>query len=267
MNAVVAPSFVAPTVAPRLVPPDAVRVWRGFRLPDLDIAQFYGKLGTVFVPATVLMQIDAGLQSYTPTVPAGLPGKPDTVPDETAILFWESQSTYWDGFTRLAVRTYTLTHNGVYVTHDNQSRADFPVPLSNPLKADQPVYLFEKSADWMRGTITHFVAARPAKWDVPTFFTNVAKLLATIRKTISLNGAIACVGNDYLVYWELAPIAPGAKQGPSGVPVLQAELTDWNQTFTAAPTFLPISLWDEWSGMDVRAGSSFNMQFKRQGEA
>jgi len=254
------------TGASQLVPPDAVRVWRGFRLPELDVGQFYSKLGTVFVPATVLMQIDAGLHSYTPAVPAGLPGKPATVPDETAILFWESQATYWNGFTRLAVRTYTLTHNGVYVTQNNQSRADFPVGFAGALTADQPVYLFEKPADWMHGAIAHLVAARPAALEPAAFFATVAKVLATIRGTVPLDGAIACVGNDYLVYWELGPIAPGARLGPSGIPLLQAALSDWKQSFTAAPTFLPIGMWDTWSGMDVRAGSSFNMQFKRQSE-
>jgi hypothetical protein len=251
---------------PILVAPNAVRVWRGFRLPDLDIGQFYTKLGTVFVPATVLMQIDAGLQSYTPTVPGGLPGKPDTVPDETAILFWESEATYWNGFTRLAVRTYTLTHNGVYVTQNSQSRADFPVFFAGSLVADQPVYLFEKPADWMRGAVTHFVAARPPAMDVAAFHASVAKLLASIQKTVTLDGAITCVGADYLVYWELGPVAPGSKQAPTGVTQLQVALDGWNQTFAPAPTFLPINMWDEWSGMDVRAGSSFNLQFKRRNE-
>lgn len=251
----------------RLVPPDAVRVWRGFRLPSLEVGQFYSKLGTVFVPATVLMQIDAGLCSYTPTVPAGLPGKPDSVPDETAILFWESQATYWNGFTRLAVRTYTLTHNGVYLTQNNQSRADFPVVFTGTLAADQPVYLIDRSADWMHGAISHFIAARPAKLSPAAFFASAAGVLSTIKETVPLEGAIACVGNDYLVYWELGPVAPGARQGPSGIPLLQAGLTDWNQRFTAAPTFLPIGLWDEWSGMDVRAGTSVNLQFKRRGGA
>jgi len=252
--------------APSLVPPDAVRVWRGFRLPTLSVAQFYEKLGQVFVPATVLMQIDAGLHSYAPTVPCGLAGKPDTVPDETAILFWESQATYWNGFTRLAVRSYTLTHNGVYVTQNNQSRADFPVPLAGSLTGDQPVYLFDKPADWMHGAVTHLVAARPQGRDVAAFFGDVAKVLASIQKSVALDGAIACVGNDYLVYWELGPAAPGVKQGPSGVPLLQAVLGEWSQIFTAAPTFLPIGLWDEWSGMDVRAGSSFNLRFTRRNE-
>lgn len=151
------------------VAPDSVRVWRGFRLPSLGLDQFLGKLGTVFVPATVKMQIDAGLRAYAPTVPAGLPGKPATVPDETAILFWASPETYWNGFTRLAVRTYTLTHGGVYLTQDNQSRADFPVRFDGALGVDQPVYLYDAPADWMHGAIRHLVAARPPAVDPHRF--------------------------------------------------------------------------------------------------
>lgn len=247
-------------------PPGAVRVWRGFRLPDLALDQFHSKLGTVFVPATVLMQVEAGLHSYTPTVPAGLPGKPDTVPDETAILFWESPETYWNGFTRLAVRTYTLTHGGVYLTTDNQSRADFPVPFEGTLVPDQPVHLFDQPADWMHGTVTHLVAARPAGVDSGVFATQVAAALGEIAASVPLDGAIACMGEDYMTYWELSPSAPGAKQGPTGVPQLAPILSGWSQTFTAAPTFVPVGLWDEWSGMDVRAGSSINLQFARRGE-
>jgi hypothetical protein len=246
------------------VPPNAVRVWRGYRdTTKLTLDQFYSKLGTVFVPATVLMQIDAGLCSYTPTVPAGLTGKPATVPDETAILFWESPETYWNGFTRLAVRTYTMTHGGVYTT-DGQSRADLPALFKGTLSADQPVYLFDKPADWMRGTINHFVAARPDTMSQPAFPPAVAAVLSNIQKQVPLDGAIACVGNDYLVYWELRPVAAGTPTPPSGILLLQAALTGWSQAFTPAPTFVPVGLWDEWAGMDVRAGSSFNMQFTRR---
>ncbi len=246
------------------VAPDSVRVWRGFRLPSLGLDQFLGKLGTVFVPATVKMQIDAGLRAYAPTVPAGLPGKPATVPDETAILFWASPETYWNGFTRLAVRTYTLTHGGVYLTQDNQRRADFPVRFAGALGVDQPVYLYDAPADWMHGAIRHLVAARPPAVDPASFRSNVAKALGDIQRSVPLAGALACAGNDYVVYWELGPVAAGAAQAPSGVPRLQTALTDWSETFASAPTFLPIGLWDEWAGMDVRSGSSFNMQFARE---
>jgi hypothetical protein len=249
------------------VAPNSVRVWRGFRLPSLAVEQFYNKLGTVFVPATVKFQIDAGLHSYTPAVPAGLPGKPDYVPDETAILFWKTQQTYWNGFTRLAVRTYTLTHGGCYVTSGEPlSRADFPVVFTdvNSLNVDAPVFLINKDADWMHGTIHHIVAERPRNVDINSFRASIADAFTKIQQlNPGLDGAIACIGNDYLVYWELAPLAPGTNNPPSGIPILQPLLTGWCQVLNPAPTSLDIDIYDEWSGMDVRAGSSFNMQFTR----
>lgn len=250
-----------------LVSPGSVRVWRGFRLPTLSVSDFQTKLGTVFVPATVKMQIVAGLRAYLPTAPAGLPDKPDSVPDETAILFWPSPATYWNGFTRLAVRTYTLTHNGVYITENGKSRADFPVIFEGNLQSEQSVYLFENPADWMRGNVRHLLAARPASLTPEAFHAAVAQVLARIQQTVALEGAIACAGDDYFMYWELGPLSPGAQQAPSGVPLLEELLktaaAGWSQAFNPAPTYLPIELWDEWAGMDVKAGSSFNMQFER----
>lgn len=250
-----------------LVPPSSVRVWRGFRLPTLSVSDFQTKLGTVFVPATVKMQIEAGLRAYLPTAPAGLPDKPDSVPDETAILFWPSPATYWNGFTRLAVRTYTLTHNGVYITENGKSQADFPTLFDGDLQSEQSVYLFDKPADWMRGSVRHLLAARPASLTPVAFHAAVAQVLVQIQKTVALDGAVACAGDDYFMYWELGQLSPGAKQALTGVPLLEqmllASAPGWSQAFNPAPTYLPIELWDEWAGMDVRAGSSFNMQFDR----
>jgi hypothetical protein len=250
-----------------LSPPDAVRVWRGFRLSTLPVEQFYSKLGTVFVPATVKFQIDAGLHSYTPSVPAGLAGKPDYVPDETAILFWKSQQTYWNGFTRLSVRTYTLTHGGVYITTTTPlSRADFPILFTGAasLTVDAPVFLFKNDADWMNGTVRHIVAERPRNVDAATFKQNIADALTKIQALApQLSGAVACIGDEYVVYWELGPLAPGTGTPVSGIPLLQPVLAGWQQVFNPAPTYLPIGIYDEWAGMDVRAGSSFNMQYLR----
>ncbi len=245
-----------------LVSPASVRVWRGFQLPTLTLDKFCNNLGTVFVPATVKMQIDIGLQSYLPSIPAGLAGKPTAVPDETALIFWESPEVYWNGFTTLAVRTYTLTHGGCYVP--GISRADFPVLFAGSLTADQPVYLFEAAADWMRGTVRHFIAHRPAQLDAAAFRVAVAASLTKIQKTVALDGALACVGDDYFVYWELGSAAPGVPAPPSGMSILQSMKTDWQYSFVPAPTFVPIGLWDQWAGMDVVSGSSFNMQFTRR---
>jgi len=236
------------------VSPDAVRVWRGFQGSGLTVQDFYRKLGTVFIPATVKMQIDVGLTAYCPTALAGLPDKPASVPDETAILFWRSQDAYRMGFETLAVRAYTLTHGGVYAPG---SRADFPVRFTGTLTVDQPVYLVDVPADWMRGEVRHFVGGRRAS-DTPEVFRDaVATALDEITKDVPLDGAIACVGRDGVVYWELASTAS------SGAAVLEP-VVGWKHEVVAAPTDLAAGLWDTWPGMDVGIGGSFNIQFARK---
>jgi hypothetical protein len=232
-------------------------------LPSLTLDEFLSKLGSVFVPATVKLQIQAGLHAYVPTIPAGLADKPDGVPDETAILFWESQQTYWDGFTTLAVRTYTLTHGGVYTSTNPESRADFPSLFGGTLERNQPVHLFGDAADWMHGTVTHLVASRPDATGPSDFRAEIARVLEQIQREVQIDGAIACVGDDYLLYWELSALARGSVAPRQGIPLVQA-LVDWHHVFTPAPTFLPIGLWDGWPGLDVSSGSSFNMQFERR---
>jgi hypothetical protein len=46
------------------IPPNAVRVWRGYRSSSLQVSDFFNKLGAVFIPAGVEMQIEAGLAAY-----------------------------------------------------------------------------------------------------------------------------------------------------------------------------------------------------------
>jgi hypothetical protein len=237
--------------------PDAVRVWRGFRAPTIDLKAFYERLETVFVPSTVLMQIDAGLEGYIPSVLGGLEGKPDTVPDETAILFWESQQTYRDGFKTLAVRTYTLTHGAVYTA---ASGAEFPVLFAGELKANQPYNLVDQAVDWMHGTVRHLAGARPEDVDPESFRAGLAEVLSG---GVGLAGAIVCAGDDYVVYWDLR--GDGPEHGPDLLPELAAR-TAWNHVATAQPTSLEIGLWDEWPGMEIEPGASLNMQFQRRSE-
>jgi hypothetical protein len=242
------------------VPPNAVRVWRGYRaaspLPTAQ-ADFLSKLGTVFVPATVEMQVKIGLDGYIPSVPAGLPDKPDTVPDETAILFWDSQQTYTDGFKTLAVRTYTLTHNAVYRP---PSGADFPTLFAGTITSEHPCYLIDKPADWMKGNVQHLAGSRPDAVPPDSFRAQIASALTQIQKKGAVSGAIACAGDNYLVYWELI----GAS-GASGIDSLTT-LLGWSRRITPKPTGLEKGLWDVWPGMTINSGDGFNMQFKRRWE-
>lgn len=239
------------------IPPDAVRIWRGFRGPTLALQDFFDRLGQTFVPSTVEMQIKNGLDVYIPTIPAGLADKPSTVPDETAILFWDSQQTYHDGFKTLAGRTYTLTHGGVYTS---ASRADFPILYNGQLQMNTCYYLINKSADWMHGEVNHLVAAVPpgATTDV---YGAYQKILTKIQSRGVVDGAIVCVGASYIVYWQLnGSDDPGFKA--------LADASGWQMVRTATPYTLPkgSALWDTWPGMNIVPGDSFNMQFVRRFE-
>ncbi len=236
------------------IPPDAVRVWRGYRASSMALSDFFTRLGTVFIPSTVEMQIAVGLDTYIPAVPGGMANKPDAVPDETAILFWDSQQTYTDGFKTLAVRTYTLTHGAVY---QPPSGANFPVLFKGTLTAEQPVYLIDESADWMHGKVTHVIGGRPANVAAPDFIKSIAGALTTIQSS-GIGGAIACAGNDYVVYWVLAD----KRNSTAAI----AALCGWNTVVKPKNTSLKKGLWDVWPGMNVKAGDSFNMQFKRRWE-
>jgi hypothetical protein len=218
----------------------------------MNLADFFTRLGTVFVPATVEMQIQIGLDAYIPSVPAGLPGKPDTVPDETAILFWDSQQTYLDGFRTLAVRTYTLTHAAVYTP---QSGADFPLAWVDELVAGQPYQLASQPADWMPGPVTHLIGARPQATAPADFRAALADALSETMSA-SLAGGVICAADDYVVYWALGDDGGGVSK--------LAACCEWNHVATPEATSLEAGLWDEWPGLTVGSGTSMNMQFQRR---
>src|SRR5215471_12774693 len=138
------------------VPPDAVRVWRGFRLQTLMPADFLKALGTIFIPVTAQLQRLYGLTAYLPTV---LPlSKPDGVPDEIALVFYESQQAYTDTSAIVAGRAYSLLHRTVFAFPASQT--GFPILFQSTANLGQPYHLFTGAVDWRQGYTQLFVGAR-----------------------------------------------------------------------------------------------------------
>ena len=78
---------VRPGVAP--VPPNAVRVWRGFKAEGTSNAEFRDKIGRIFIPAAVQTQAPLGMTAYLPAV---LPeARPPAIPDEIALVFYKNR--------------------------------------------------------------------------------------------------------------------------------------------------------------------------------
>lgn len=244
---------------PRPVPPDTVRVWRGFRAPDLEPAKFREKLGTLFIPSTVQFLSRLGLTAYLPTV---LPDdKPDGLPDEIALVFYASQTAYHDTFKTLGGRAYAELHKPVF---SPRSKSGFPVKFDAALEPDKPYHLFDNAADWQYGTCKVLVGGRPEGQDEGEFRAAVGEWLAEecAREVQQRpDGAIVCISADYLIYWE--HWADTARARRSRIRSL-ARLVQQVLLENARPLSLSAPFDVDFAGIEIAGGEFLNLQFQRQ---
>ena len=249
------------------VPPNSVYVWRGFRSASTSYAQFAQFLGSVFVPACALLQPAVGLRAYLPTmVPQD--GKPDAVPDQTALMFWATPGAHDLAARAIAVRIYQGLHGDAY----DMARSHTPeVPVSiasanGALVAEQPYHLLDQPADWMLGSTHHLVGSRRPDLAPDAFLAQVYGWAAAFRAEPpgGVDGALLVCGEGYAAAWVHSPLAgaePCAAVDPLAaltVPVLYA---------AARVLELQAGLWNDWPGLDLTADACLNIQLVRPGSA
>lgn len=242
------------------VPPDAVRVWRGVRADGVSRDAFRVRMGQVFIPAAVQTQAPLGLTACLPTV---LPiDRPDGLPDEIALAFYESKEVY--GRTPKATtagRTYSLLHGAVFSLR--ASRSGFPSLLGAELRPDVPYHLFTQPADWYVGECRLLIGIPPAGTNPPAFRATIHRLLHRLqgRPPKDLDGAIVVATDQYLLYWEhWRDKCPG----PSAVSDL-SRLVKPVMTTTARPERVASDAFAPYPGLTIPAeGDSLNLQFERR---
>jgi hypothetical protein len=248
------------------VPPDCVYVWRGFMAPPPQtFEKFAAFLGNVFVPACALLQPAVGLRAYIPTM-VPQKGKPVAVPDQTALMFWATANSHDLANGALAVRVYQDLHGGAY----DMARSDLPeVPValpssSNAMKAEQPYFIFDQTADWMQGKVYHVVGARPAGVNAAAFIRSVFQWANALKTNPpkNIDGALVCCGNDYVVAWAHSKQATKKSGG-----VLEGLLTLTTPQLNTVAQSLTIKagLWSKWQGIDLTnaKNTSLNIQLQR----
>ena len=240
------------------VAPDSVHVWRGFRAPGKDYEEFASFLGSVFVPACALLQPNANLRAYIPSMPSQK-DKPSSVPDQTALMFWATQQAYSDAFKTVAVRAYTNLHGGGY---GPGSSAQFPIPLGQQITPEQPFHLFDTPSDWMIGTVRHLVGARPATQSVQDFLDMIQAWALEYRrdKPDGIDAALLCAGQDYVVFWEHWSAGQSLSQSP--LDDLSRQVTPYLNK-VAEPVAPGGGLWDDWPGFDLTRYDCINIQLQR----
>jgi hypothetical protein len=237
-----------------------VRVWRGVRADGVSRDAFRVRMGQVFIPAAVQIQAPLGLTACLPTV---LPiDRPDGLPDEIALAFYESKAVY--GRTLRATtagRTYSLLHGAVFSLR--ASRSGFPSLLGAELRPDVPYYLFTQPADWYLGECRLLIGTPPAGTNPPAFRGTVHRLLRRLqgRPPKDLDGAIVVATDQYLLYWEhWRDECPGL----STVSDL-SRLVKPVMTTTARPERVASDAFAPYPGLTIPAeGDSLNLQFERR---
>jgi hypothetical protein len=184
---------------------DSVRVWRGFKLKELNVETYYSKLGEVLIPITIQMQSPLGLIAYLPTILP--PEKLEAIPDEIALVFYESKDVYQHTFKTTAGRAYGLIHNAIFDMHDDASNSAFPILLNEGAEWEQPYYLFEDCPDWQAGKTKVLVGARKASQEAEEFkdiLFNALKQLQTLRPA----RLMVCISLSPTNTWSIGSTGP-----------------------------------------------------------
>lgn len=251
-----------PSAKPKANPPDAVRVWRGFRLSTLSQPDFLTALGTIFIPVTAILQRLYGLTAYLPTVTPL--DKAAGVPDEIALVFYESQQAYNDTKLIVAGRAYSRLHTTVFDFPASQS--GFPVLLADKLEFDTPYYLFTDSANWQTGFSQVFVGTRKSTTPQAKFASTLLDFLKGLRghRPKGLDGAVVCASANWVLYWEHWTSEGASLKGRISD---LAKLADRILLQPSSSVAVETSLSAHYNGISVRGGESFNIRFPLAGKS
>ncbi len=188
---------------PYSVAPNSVYVWRGFKAAGAAYADFAKFLGSVFVPACALLQPSVGLRAYLPTmIPQA--GKPAAVPDQTALMFWATPQSHDLAAQAIALRIYQNLHGDAYdMVRSKLPEVPIAFPTTAPIQAEQPYFLLNQPADWMRGSVHHLVGGRRSDLSATDFLNAVYQWATAFAEQPpqEIDAGLLCCGNDYLVAW------------------------------------------------------------------
>ena len=243
--------------APRPVPADSVRVFRGRKKADTRRDMFVQRLGQVFMPITIQMERLYGLTAYLPAI---LPeSKDSTIPDEVALVFYRTQECYHEAKRCIGGRAYSELHELAFDM--SASHSEFPRLLAaDEITPDQPYHLFERSIDWQTGYSRLFVGTRKAGAGSDAFLAGVAKVARQVQADPrSLDAVIFCATSDWVVWWDHSPT--GMATGPAHYLDAVADLV---HSSAARCLRVPPNLLEPYAGLSLNAQTDFlNLQFPR----
>jgi hypothetical protein len=237
------------------VPADAVRVFRGRKNRPVKRSVFIEKLGTVFMPMTVQMQRLFGLTAYLPAI---LPEtKSEGMPDEIALVFYQTQGAYHEAKRCVGGRSYSELHQLLFDMP--ASASSFPELFTGEVQPDKAYHLFPKSVDWQIGSARLYAGTRRSKLKETGFLKKLGQVATELQKAPgNLDAVIFCATKEWLIWWEHSSEStpePNARFNEIAVEVFSP---------VARRVQVPGNLLRPYSGLTLNARGDFlNTQFQR----
>ena len=218
-------------------------------------SEFIQKLGTVFMPMTVQMQRLFGLTAYLPAI---LPEtKSEGMPDEIALVFYQTQGAYHEAKRCVGGRSYSDLHQLVFDM--KASKSTFPELFTGEVQPDKAYHLFPKSVDWQIGSARLYAGTRRSKVSEASFRKKLGQVAGELQKAPgNLDAVIFCAAKDWLIWWEHSSEStpePNTRFNEIAVEVFSP---------VARRVQVPGNLLRPYSGLTLNAGGDFlNTQFQR----
>lgn len=277
---------------PYNVPPDSLRVSYFYRAMAFknDRAGFRRTLGTLFIPCWTQLTAPLGLTAYVPTVPPQTDASPQ-IPDEIAIVFFESKKVYNDIRKKTAGRLCGKTlHGSVFAWNEDpsplrKSSSGFPSRMPDPgegtlafqtqrnakahaenTAGNTGYYLFDNEADWHYGATRVFVGARPKTFGTDDFLHTAQQAFANLRRhrPTGLEGLLFVILKDCLIYWTHWTSTQAYPHNL--LSELKVKLSVIMDKF-AEPKKVPSSMYGDFEGFpDLQDGDSYAIEFERRHE-
>ena len=173
------------TISPDRLP---IRLWWGYRRPDVARSDFLRKLGRVFMPQTIYTMHTRlqALAAYLPVVP---PSTTDSVlsgmPEELAVVVYKSIADYERANATLEGRAYQDLHGALFTKAS--SSQGFPERFAGEVVANQP-YFVGGGGNWQKGHVNFLLGKRPRAVGEDHFFQQLTATLAAHNTIVGKAG-------------------------------------------------------------------------------
>lgn len=204
-------------------PAQYYRFWQGFKRSTIERSELNSKLPE-FMNLTVSLYEGKGLNNYMVAVPPE--NKPDFIPDEFALVAFESEEAYKKVKQTPEGQAYTEKHWEIFEKEISKS-----APMENfdpnmtSVKLGTAYNVFGKPLDLPKSHVMFFVGAKKAGLSVEEFSSEMVKHINFVAERLGPQGLIGylplATENYEVAYlvWESAEAAAKAFASPEGIEV------------------------------------------------